>query len=49
MDEGSIPLIAFSYSRRHYDWIVMPFDLKTAPRYSKEEWITFLKILVTIN
>ena len=31
MDEESIPLIAFSTLQGHYEWIVIPFDLKNAP------------------
>jgi len=32
MDEKTIPLTAFSAPQGHYEWIVMPFDIKNAPQ-----------------
>ena len=32
MDEGSIPLTAFSALQGHYKWILMPFGLKSTPQ-----------------
>jgi len=32
MDEESIPLTAFSAPQGHYEWILMPFNLKNAPQ-----------------
>ena len=37
MDEERIPLIAFSSPEGHYEWLVLPFDLKTHFKYFKEE------------
>jgi len=48
MDEESIPLAAFSAPQGHYEWTVMPFGLKMHLKYSREEWITFSKILIIV-
>ena len=32
MDNDSIPIIAFSTPRGHYEWFVMPFGLKNTPQ-----------------
>jgi len=32
IDAESIPLTTFSAPQRHYEWIIMPFDLKIAPQ-----------------
>ena len=32
MDKKSISLTAFSAPQVHYEWIVMPFDIKNAPQ-----------------
>jgi len=36
-DEENIPLTAFSAPQGHYEWIVIPFGLKTHLKYFKEE------------
>jgi len=48
MDEENIPLTAFSALQGHYEWIVMPFDLKMHLKYFKEEWTISLKILIIV-
>jgi len=47
MDEESIPLTIFSAPQGRYELIVMPFSLKMHVKYSKEEQITSLKMLIT--
>ena len=48
MDEKSIRLTVFSVPQGHYEWIVISFDLKNAPKYFKEEWIISLKISIIV-
>ncbi|GJU56554.1 Orf y [Tanacetum coccineum] len=43
MDEESIPWIAFLVPGGLYEWVVMPFGLKTPHQYSKERWINASK------
>jgi len=48
MSKEGIPLSAFSAPQGYYEWIVMSFGLKNAPKYSKEEWVTPSKTLITV-
>ena len=46
MDNDSIPIIAFSTPRGHYEWMVIPFGLKKMLlKFSKEKWIKYYMII----
>ena len=45
MDEESIPLTAFSAPQGHYEWIVMPFGLKSSPQIFQTRFDNIFKDL----
>ena len=46
MKEDSIKYTGFSTPQDFYEWIVMLFGPKNAPRYFNEEWTMPLNIFV---
>jgi hypothetical protein len=42
MEEEFIPWTAFTCPQGHFEWLVMPLDLKMHPHYFKEKCRNFL-------